>query len=252
MTTSTWKFTTEERERLSTLAEGETMTVYGRCPVPRCTHRESLEVVSGLWFLPEDNRYGNRNTHPLHPSTEGRSWVGILAVLGNPNGYVYDNQPRCPEHGDFLAWRGTEREPERAPRRHVERRPAQRLNLPKIVEFLGVKDSGEYGNANCPHCGALGRYVYSFRCDDGKVHGAMAGCIRLFPVSPLAEEHRAIMERRREREETGRTLASWDVAKLEALEAFYAGTGTEADVLGIIQRENARRSDWLRRNRRGR
>src|ERR1041384_229731 len=95
--------------------------------------------------------------------------------------------------------------------------------LPRIIRFVERTDSGEFGAAQCPHCGADGRYVYWFVTEDGERRGAMAGCIRLFPVSKIAKEHHAIMERRADRESKGWKLASWDTAKLEAIEAFYRG-----------------------------
>lgn len=42
-------------------------------------------------------------------------------------------------------------------------------------KFLGVKDCGQ---TCCPHCGADGRYIYSWE-QDGQVFSAMAGCFKL-------------------------------------------------------------------------
>lgn len=63
--------------------------------------------------------------------------------------------------------------------------------LPRIIRYDHVDDSGEYGNATCPHCGAKGRYVHHFLTDEGP-RAAMAGCIKLFPTSPVAKEHQAL------------------------------------------------------------
>jgi hypothetical protein len=120
-------------------------------------------------------------------------------------------------------------------------------DLPRIIRFDGKSDAGEYGAATCPHCGADGRYVWSFLCEDGTRRGAMAGCIRLFPVSAVADEHRKIMERQADREKKGRNLASWDVAKLAAIEAFHAGETTEGDALRTIETQNAKRTAWMNR-----
>lgn len=123
-----------------------------------------------------------------------------------------------------------------------------KTGLPTIVQFLGCDDSGEYGNALCPHCGAKGRYVFHFLCDDGNRHGAMAGCIKLFPVSKIADEHKKIIERARERALKGYKLASWDVAKLTAIEAFYStdmGATEFARVWDVIRNENNRRSNYM-------
>lgn len=126
-----------------------------------------------------------------------------------------------------------------------------RATLPKIVAYISREDSGEFGNATCPHCGADGRYVWTFRCDDGTTRGAMAGCIKLFKVSPVAEEHGRLIERQQQRAEKGQELASWDKAKLAAIDELLAGNASEADVLSTIRNENARRAAWMdRRNKR--
>jgi hypothetical protein len=122
--------------------------------------------------------------------------------------------------------------------------------LPKIVAMVGKSDSGEYGNATCPHCGADGRYVWTFRCDDGTTRGAMAGCIKLFPRSALVDEHQRLLDRLDERQAKGQTLASWDQAKLAAIEAVVAGRMTEAEALLVVKVENAKRTAWM--DRRGR
>lgn len=140
-------------------------------------------------------------------------------------------------------------QPARAPRSPA--RPAvvkpDPATLPRIVALLGRQDHGEYGAATCPHCGAAGRYVYSFRCADGTTRGAMAGCIKLYPQSPLVAEHQALTERQEERAKAGRSLASWDLAKLAAIEAVGSESMSEADALAIVRAENARRAAWFRR-----
>lgn len=117
--------------------------------------------------------------------------------------------------------------------------------LPRIIQFEGVSDSGEYGNATCPHCGADGRYVWSFITEDGVRRGAMAGCIQKFPVSKLAEEHRKIIDRSKDRAKKGQKLASWDIAKLGAIEAVADGTMTVDQALAVVASENYKRSRWM-------
>jgi hypothetical protein len=58
-------------------------------------------------------------------------------------------------------------------------------SLPTIISFTDFIDSGEYGNARCPHCGAEGRYTYIFETTEG-TRGAMAGCVKLFPYNANA------------------------------------------------------------------
>lgn len=119
--------------------------------------------------------------------------------------------------------------------------------LPRIIRFVGVHDSGEFGNATCPHCGADGRYVWTFITEDGVQRGAMAGCIQKFPVSKLADEHKRIIDRQRQRQAKGQSLASWDVRKLSAIAAVEAGTMDIATALVVIQSENVKRSEWMRK-----
>lgn len=119
--------------------------------------------------------------------------------------------------------------------------------LPRIIMFGELRDSGEFGADNCAHCGAKGRYQRSFVCEDGTHRSAMAGCIQLFPVSKLAKEHLAILKRSEERAQSGGKLAGWDVAKLEAINAAAIGEMTVDEALAVVARENAKRSEWMRR-----
>lgn len=70
--------------------------------------------------------------------------------------------------------------------------------LPRIIRFEGCTDSGEFGNTTCPHCGAQGRYVYHFVVEGDVRRGAMAGCIKLYPVSPVARVHQTLLEKIRQ------------------------------------------------------
>lgn len=56
-------------------------------------------------------------------------------------------------------------------------------NLPTVTEILAFVDY-DTGGASCPHCGAIGRYVYRFLCADGQEYGAMRGCFGKFPKQP--------------------------------------------------------------------
>lgn len=112
--------------------------------------------------------------------------------------------------------------------------------LPRIVAITGTSDAGEFGAATCPHCGAQGRYIKTFVCDDGTTRGAMAGCIRLFPISPLAKEQTALLDKAR----NGR-LNGWDTNKLAAIEDVLAGRKTAAEAQSVVDRENASRNAWI-------
>lgn len=107
-------------------------------------------------------------------------------------------------------------------------RPASRQNpyadLPKVVYVTGRDDAGEYGAATCPHCGAEGRYVYRFICEDGTERGAMAGCFKQFPQHPFATKAAVLIAKQADYCEKGWMLPSWDEATLDAIHAF----GTQA------------------------
>lgn len=116
--------------------------------------------------------------------------------------------------------------------------------LPRIVRFDGTVSGAEFGDETCPHCGAPGRVVHWFLCDDGKRHGAMAGCIKLFPISQIAKEHQKISEKQRTLK-SGRKLAGWDTKKLDAIERYYEGKLTEGQCLAWIEDENRKRDAWM-------
>lgn len=122
--------------------------------------------------------------------------------------------------------------------------------LPAIIAFLGTSDSGEYGNARCPHCNAEGRYVHTFICEDGTRRGAMSGCIQLFPqsrdrYSKLAME---AYKRSKQAKEEGRNLASWWADMVAACESLGDGAiGIDEWRFQVGQAES-RRQAWLSKN----
>lgn len=125
-------------------------------------------------------------------------------------------------------------------------------SLPRIVRFLGTSDAGplaDGGGTVCPHCGAEGRYVHAFECEDGSRRGAMSGCVKLFPVSPIAEIDMRLHERERDlRKRFGPTakLNSWDAQIRDALDAFYAGTLDERSALMRAQVAEQAKRNWRR------
>jgi hypothetical protein len=115
--------------------------------------------------------------------------------------------------------------------------------FPKIIRFTGTTDSGDFGNATCPHCGALGRYVIHFLTEKGN-GGAMAGCVKLFPVSQVALEEKRLREKQEDYEKKGWKLNKLDSAALEALEEFYLNKLSEQDALSkmdLAKRANVAR-----------
>jgi len=109
----------------------------------------------------------------------------------------------------------------------------------------------------CPHCGAGGRWIHVFLCDDGLIYGAMSGCINLF--GEASNSRLAIMGERaiaketasiRDLEYRGRTtpIASWFRNVLDALRDLELGTITLEEAERIGNHEYFRRATWLRDN----
>ena len=119
----------------------------------------------------------------------------------------------------------------------------------KIIRFFDMSDSGEYGNAVCPHCGALGRYVYRFQLEDGSNHGAMAGCIKKFKVHPIAKVQLKLMDKEKEYQKKGWNLPSWDRNIVEALDKYYANEIDANECQWIINKENQRAADYRNKKR---
>jgi len=127
-------------------------------------------------------------------------------------------------------------------------------DLPKIIIVLGVNDHGpcEGGaSAICPHCGAEGRYVYIFKCDDGTTRGAMRGCIQKFPRHAFADESQRILDKEADYKTRGWSLPSWDIAIQSAINEFAEGQISEQDAQTRIRSAQESRRGWKdRRNRR--
>lgn len=116
--------------------------------------------------------------------------------------------------------------------------------FPKIVRFLETEDSP---GAQCPHCGATGRYIHRFVVEGGRTLAAMSGCVKLFPVSRVAVEEarlRKKLEGYRKNYGASARLNRRDTEALESIEAFYRGDGDERGVLAIV--DGAKRANSAR------
>jgi len=128
-------------------------------------------------------------------------------------------------------------------------------SLPTIIQFTGMHDGGPCDDgptAVCPHCGADGRYVYFFKCDDGTSRGAMSGCIKLFPVSPVAKIQERLVKKQHElRVKYGKDahLNSWQSKMMDSIETFQAGGMDEATCLSQIAYQEQRQSDYRAKRR---
>lgn len=128
--------------------------------------------------------------------------------------------------------------------------------LPAVVAVLGVKDHGPCedgeGSARCPHCGAAGRYVITFICEDGSRRGAMRGCFQLFPASnsPVARLVQEAFERQRDAASArpARALASWWREMVEAADRLERGIDAVEAFRAAVNGAEGRRQAWLRRN----
>lgn len=116
--------------------------------------------------------------------------------------------------------------------------------LPKIVRFSGIVDSP---GASCPHCGATGRFIHRFTTEDGRDLGAMSGCVKLFPCSPIAWVEAEIQKKAVKLAEDGRKLNRWDDAILTACAAFFLGVADEATTLREIRLQKSAASAWRSR-----
>jgi RecJ-like exonuclease len=116
-------------------------------------------------------------------------------------------------------------------------------SFPTIVEFLGTHDSGPTDGgrdcSTCPHCGSKGRYTHYFRCDDGNSYGAMSGCIKLFPISEIAQHQKRLMDKLREKQAKGWKLNRGEQAQADAIQAYYNGEISEDEALRTVRREQA-------------
>ncbi len=120
-------------------------------------------------------------------------------------------------------------------------------DLPHVVEIISLDDAGEGGAASCPHCGALGRYVYWFQASDGQTYGAMKGCFRHFPKSRYFERMSEILKKEKDAVKKGRKLASWDVEVLEAIRDYGHGTKSVDEVDLIISNADRAKRAYMQR-----
>ena len=122
-------------------------------------------------------------------------------------------------------------------------------DLPKILYIIGKDDAGEDGAARCPHCGAEGRYTYVFMTEKGTM-GAMAGCIKLFPMHRFARDGQRIYDKLQSYRKTGWKLPSWDIAILETIEAFAKGEISESEAGYRIGDQKQRAINYRKNKRR--
>lgn len=119
-------------------------------------------------------------------------------------------------------------------------------DLPKVVYIDRLEDAGEGGAASCPHCGAIGRYIYWFACSDGTQRGAMKGCFSHFPKHPFADRHAQVLAKQKSNAKKGWSLASWDAKVMQAIEEFGEGRITEWQAKDIIRQADSDKKAWMK------
>ena len=85
-------------------------------------------------------------------------------------------------------------------------------------KFIGVKD---FGSTCCPHCGAEGRYVYTWKQND-VTYSAMAGCYKKLTCYLEKSEEDRYFELLSEKQAKGKELNGWDkkiIGLINAIEA---------------------------------
>lgn len=130
--------------------------------------------------------------------------------------------------------------------------------LPARIVTLYSEDYGSIadgGGTCCPHCGAEGRLVHYFLCDDGKIHAAMSGCIKLFPElkSYLATMANLLQDKKTEirlqhNKGIERKLASWFIETEKILEQLQMNEISLEDAERLAQEQYNNRNYWLRKN----
>lgn len=73
-------------------------------------------------------------------------------------------------------------------------------------KFLGVEDCGA---TSCPHCGAEGRYIYTWE-EDGIPRAAMAGCYKALTGHINKDDKQLYFELLSEKQAKNKPLNGWD------------------------------------------
>jgi len=120
-------------------------------------------------------------------------------------------------------------------------------DLPEVVEILHLEDAGEGGAGTCPHCGAIGRYIYWFETVGGEMHGAMKGCFKHFPKSRYFERMAAILSKEKDFAKKGWKLAGWDQDVLNAIRAYSNNTMTQEQVDDVIRNADRAKNAYMKR-----
>lgn len=119
------------------------------------------------------------------------------------------------------------------------------VSLPRIVRFLSTDREGD--GAECPHCGARGSVVHTFLTEDNRTRGAMSGCVKLFPIAPVANEDLKLRKKEVAYKKKGWNLPSWDADARTAIDRFYAGEIQEVTAMALVRNAKARAANYRAR-----
>jgi len=93
----------------------------------------------------------------------------------------------------------------------------RKLEIMTTFKFIEIKDCG---HTSCPHCGAEGRYIYTWEMD-GKVCSAMAGCYKALTGKLEKGEDVRYFELLAEKQAKNKPLNGWD-KNIMRLQGFLA------------------------------
>ena len=86
-------------------------------------------------------------------------------------------------------------------------------------QFISIED---FGDCNCPHCGANGRYIYTWS-EFGILKSAMSGCYKLLTRHIKMGELDKFIEGISEREAKGKPLNGWQKTVKRMQQFKYEG-----------------------------
>lgn len=81
-----------------------------------------------------------------------------------------------------------------------------KIDPSKPFQFISVED---HGDACCPHCGAEGRYIYSW-AEHGVIKSAMAGCYAALTGQIKKDDITSFIERLSVKQAKNKPLNGWD------------------------------------------
>ena len=102
-------------------------------------------------------------------------------------------------------------------------------------KFIEIKDCG---STSCPHCGAEGRYIYTWE-QDGVVKSAMAGCYKALTGKLEKGEDTRYFELLAEKQAKNKPLNGWDknILRLQGFlaEGKYTSDWVNAKIAEVLR-----------------